>query len=87
MRTNKLYVIASKCIFGAYEIPFLECFIGKRGLRVDSAKVKAIVDWPVPRFQKDLHKWLGLANCLHKYNENYTATATPLSSLLKKDVD
>ena len=54
MRTYKLYASASKCIFGAEEIPFLGCFIGKRGLREDPAEVKAIVDWPVPKSQKDL---------------------------------
>ena len=51
----------------------------------DPAKVKAIVDWPVP--QKDLHKWIGLANFLHKYSANYAEMARPLSNLLKKDVD
>uniref|UniRef100_H3H492 Reverse transcriptase domain-containing protein n=1 Tax=Phytophthora ramorum TaxID=164328 RepID=H3H492_PHYRM len=87
MRTNKLYANASKCIFGAEEIPFLGCFIGKRGLRADPAKVKAIVDWPVPKNQKDLRKWLGLANYLHKYSENYADMARPLSNLLKKDAE
>ena len=48
--------------FGAEEIPFLGCFIGKRGLRAYPAKVKAIVDWLIPKNQKDLRKWLGLAN-------------------------
>ena len=51
------------------------------------AKVKAIVDWLVPRSQKDLRKWLGLANCLHKYSANYDELARPLSNLLRKDVD
>uniref|UniRef100_A0AAV1TUW6 Reverse transcriptase/retrotransposon-derived protein RNase H-like domain-containing protein n=1 Tax=Peronospora matthiolae TaxID=2874970 RepID=A0AAV1TUW6_9STRA len=87
MRTNKLYANASKCIFGAEEIPFLGCFIGKRGIRADPVKVKAIVDWPVPRNQKDLRKWLGLANYLHKYSHNYAEVARPLSNLLKKDVE
>jgi hypothetical protein len=87
MRTNKLYANASKCIFGAEEIPFLGCFVGKRGLRADPAKVKAIDDWPVPNNQKDLRKWLGLANYLHKYSENYTDMARPLSNLHKKDAD
>ena len=79
--------IVCKCIFGAEEIPFLECFIGKRGLRADPAKVRAIVDWPVPKNQKDLRKWLGLDDYLHKYSANYADMARPLSNLLKKDVD
>ena len=55
----------------AAEISFLECFITKRGLREDLA----IVDWPVPRYQKDLRKWLGLANHLNKYSANYAEMA------------
>ncbi|KAG3231266.1 hypothetical protein PI124_g23639 [Phytophthora idaei] len=85
MRTNKLYGNLDKCVFGAVEIPFLGCFIGKRGLRADPAKVKAIVEWPVPKNQEDLRKWLGLANYLHKYSANYAEMARPLSNLLKKD--
>ena len=69
MRTNKLYAHAFKCILGAEEMPFLGCFIGKRGLEADSAKNKAIVSWPIPKNKKDLRKWLDLANYLHKYSE------------------
>ena len=86
MRTHKLYANIDKCVCGEEEIPFLGCFIGKRGLRADPAKVKAIVDWPVPQNQKDLRKWLGLANYLPKYSHNYADVARSLSNLLKKDV-
>ncbi|CAI5739856.1 unnamed protein product [Peronospora farinosa] len=37
--------------------------------------------------EKDLRKWLGLANYLHKYSENYADMARPLSNLLEKDVE
>ncbi|GMF54749.1 unnamed protein product [Phytophthora fragariaefolia] len=62
MRTSKLYANIDKCIFGAEDIPFLGCFVEKRGLRADPAKVKVIVEWPVHRNQKDSRKWFGLAN-------------------------
>ena len=84
MRTNKLYPSASKCIFGAEYIPFLGCFIVKSGIRAYPAKVKAIVNWLIPKNQKDLRKWLGLANYLHKYSGNYADMARPLTDLLKK---
>ncbi|KAE8964678.1 hypothetical protein PR002_g28904 [Phytophthora rubi] len=82
---NRLYANINKCIFGAEEIPFLGCFLGKDGVRADPEKVCAIAQWPVPVSQKDLRKWLGLANYLHKYSANYAEMARPLTNLLKKD--
>ncbi|KAG2794122.1 hypothetical protein PC129_g1960 [Phytophthora cactorum] len=76
MRNNKLHANLDKCVFGAEEIPFLSCFIGKRGLRADPAKVNAIVEGPVPKNQKDLRKWLGLANYLQNYSANYDRQQT-----------
>ncbi|GMF21234.1 unnamed protein product [Phytophthora fragariaefolia] len=49
--------------------------------------IRSIVEWPVPRNQKDLRKWLVFANYLHKYSENYAETPRPLSNLLKKDAE
>ncbi|KAE8956230.1 hypothetical protein PR001_g31802, partial [Phytophthora rubi] len=65
--------------------PLLGCFLGKDGVRADPEKVCAIAQWPVPVLQKDLRKWLGLANYLHKYSANYAEMARPLTNLLKKD--
>ena len=75
MRTNKLNANASKCIFNAEEIHFLGYFFGKHGLRADPAKVQAIVDWPIPKNQKDSSKGLGLSNHSHKCSENYADMA------------
>ncbi|KAE9200493.1 hypothetical protein PF004_g18985 [Phytophthora fragariae] len=72
MRENRLYANINKCIFGAEEIPFLGCFLGKDGIRAELEK-------------KDLRKWLGLANYLHKYSANYAEIERPLTNLLKKD--
>ncbi|GMF21613.1 unnamed protein product [Phytophthora fragariaefolia] len=85
MRANHLYANINKVIFGAEEIPFLDCFLGKDGVRADPEKVCAIAQWPVSISQKDLRKWLGLANYLHKYSANYADMASPLTNLLKKD--
>ncbi|KAE8997641.1 hypothetical protein PR002_g18974 [Phytophthora rubi] len=85
MRENRLNANINKCIFGAEEIPFLGCFLGKDGVRADPEKVCAIAQWPEPVSQKDLRKWLGLANYLHKYSANYAEMTRPLTNLLKKD--
>uniref|UniRef100_H3H363 CCHC-type domain-containing protein n=1 Tax=Phytophthora ramorum TaxID=164328 RepID=H3H363_PHYRM len=79
-RTSGVYL-------GAEEIPFLGCFLGKDGVRADPEKICAIAQWPVPVSQKDLRKWLGLANYLHKYSANYAEMARPLTNLLKKKAE
>ncbi|KAF1318369.1 Pol protein, partial [Globisporangium splendens] len=87
LRDNSLYCNLKKCIFGASEIPILGCYVGKAGVRADPEKIEAIADWPIPKNVKDLRKWLGLANYLHKYSHNYAARVRPLTHLLKKDVE
>ncbi|KAF1331522.1 Pol protein, partial [Globisporangium splendens] len=87
LRDNSLYCNLKKCVFGASEIPILGCYVGKAGVRADPEKIKAIADWPIPKNVKDLRKWLGLANYLHKYSHNYAARVRPLTHLLKKDVE
>ncbi|POM78705.1 Pol protein [Phytophthora palmivora] len=87
MRANKLYTNIDKCVFAAEETKVLGCFVSRVGVRADPGKVEAIAAWPTPRSQKDLRKWLGLANYLHKYSAGYAELARPLSDLLKKDTD
>ena len=86
MRENHLYANLRKCVFSAVEIPCLGCFVGKEGVRADPEKVKAVADWPQPRSVADLRKWLGLANYLHRFSQNYAELAQPLTNLLRKDV-
>jgi len=87
LRENSLYCNLKKCVFGAAEIPILGCFVSADGVRADPEKIKSISEWPVPRNVKDLRKWLGLANYLHKYSHDYAAKVRPLTHLLKKDVE
>ncbi|POM69483.1 Reverse transcriptase [Phytophthora palmivora] len=80
---------AMERVFAADEIKVIDfdCFVSRVDVRADPGKVKTIAAWPTPRSQKDLRKWLGLANYLHKYSAGYAELARPLSDLLKKDAD
>lgn len=87
MREHKLYGNLKKCIFAAPEIPVLGCYVGVNGVRADPEKIRAVADWPVPKDVKDLRKWLGLSQYLHKYTEDYAKLAKPLTDLLRKDAE
>lgn len=83
MREHKLYANLKKCIIGASEIPVLGCFVGRRGVRPDPEKIRAVSEWPAPSSVEQLRKFLGLANYLHRYVKNYAEIVLPLTSLLK----
>ncbi|KAE8880493.1 hypothetical protein PF003_g35451 [Phytophthora fragariae] len=86
MRENKLYANLKKCVFCAPEIPGLGCYVSKSGVCADPEKILSICSWPTPKNQTELRQWLGLANYLHKYTNDYAGLIQPMSSLLKKDV-
>ncbi|GMF45674.1 unnamed protein product [Phytophthora fragariaefolia] len=83
---NKLYANLKKCIFCAPEIQVLGCYVSRNGVRADPEKISSIYSWPTPKNQMELRQWLGLANYLHKYTNDYAGLFQPMSSLLKKDV-
>jgi hypothetical protein len=49
LRENKLYGKFSKCSFLQREIHYLGHIISGEGISMDLEKVKAIMEWPVPK--------------------------------------
>ena len=44
------------------EVGFLGVIIGLEGIKIKEEKVKGILDWPTPKYVKNIQKFLGLAN-------------------------
>jgi hypothetical protein len=51
---------------------------------MDDHKVKAILDWELPRSVLALRTFLGLASYYHKFINFFAKIAAPLTNLLKK---
>ena len=60
--------------------------VSQKGIGMDPAKVSAILDWPVPRSVKDVQSFLGFANFYRKFIHNYSALASPLTSLTRESI-
>uniref|UniRef100_A0A3Q7EZB1 Reverse transcriptase domain-containing protein n=1 Tax=Solanum lycopersicum TaxID=4081 RepID=A0A3Q7EZB1_SOLLC len=85
LRENQLYVKREKCEFAQPKVHFLGHIISQGELRMDEAKKKAIQEWEAPMKVAELRSFLGLANYYRRFISGYSAKATPLTELLKKN--
>jgi hypothetical protein len=78
---NGLFVKAEKCVFHAQSVPFLGYIVSAEGVRMDSDKVQAVVNWPTPDSRKALQRFLGFANFYRRFIRNFSQLAAPLTAL------
>ncbi|XP_068657870.1 uncharacterized protein [Aristolochia californica] len=74
----------SKCSFGDPEVAYLGHVILASGIKVNSTKIQAIIDWPSPQSVTALMGFLGFSGYYRKFILDYGQIAAPLTSLLKK---
>ncbi|XP_038154197.1 uncharacterized protein LOC119791901 [Cyprinodon tularosa] len=76
----------SKCQLLKEEVLFLGHVVSGEGIRPNSALVKDVQDWPYPTGRQELQAFLGLCNYYRKFVPSFAELASPLTYLLKKEV-
>jgi len=85
LEENDLYVKPEKCKWKVREVEFLGVVIGPEGIKMEKGKVKGVLEWPTPKYVKDMQKFLGLANYYCRFIKGFASIARPLHNLVKKD--
>ena len=86
LREKKLYAKLRKCDFWLKEVSFLSHIMSAKGIRVDPAKIEAMVNWKPPRSVTEVKSFLGLAGYYRRFVEGFSVIASPLTKLLRKEV-
>jgi len=58
--------------------------LGPEGIKMEEAKIKAVLDWPVSKSVKDIQKFLGLANYYRRFIKGFAKIVKPLYELTRK---
>jgi hypothetical protein len=74
-----------KCIFHAKEIEFLGYILTQNEIKIDPAKVKAVLNWLILKTITEIQEFIGFANFYRRFIKGYLGIATPLTNFTKKD--
>ncbi|XP_031393257.1 uncharacterized protein LOC116204989 [Punica granatum] len=85
LKEYKLRLNPAKCTFGARSGKLLGFVVSKRGIEVDSDKVKAIKELPPPSTIREVRGFLGRLNYIARFIANLTDKCQPLFRLLRKN--
>lgn len=82
-----LKIQPDKCEFFRKEVMYLGHLITSHGVKPDPKKITAVENYPIPKTQKDIKAFLGLAGYYRRFIENFSRISQPLTKLLKKNVN
>ena len=84
MREKQLFAKLRKCDFWLKEVSFLGHIVFVEGIRVDPAKIEAIVSWKLPRNVTEVRCFLGLVGYYLRFVKGFSVLASSLTKLLRK---
>ena len=78
---NGLFLNVDKTTFAQSKLEFLGHIIGVDGIDVQSSKIAAIREYPMPITRKDLRRFIGMVNYYHAFVPKLAEITSPLSGI------
>ena len=77
----------SKCSLCQRSVDFLGHVVSADGIAMQDAKISAIIDWPPCKNVGEVRAFMGLTGYYRRFVQNFSVIASPLYSLMKKNVE
>ena len=84
IKEYKLRLNPQKCTFGVTTGKLLGFLVSDRGIEVDPSKIKAILEMPPPKSEKEIRGFLGRLQ-YKRFITKLTSTYKPIFKLLRKN--
>lgn len=85
LREAGFTVNPEKALFAKKQISFLGHLINQDGISIDPSRTKNIREFPTPKNQKAIARFIGMVGYFHKFIPRYAEIAAPLNDLRKKN--
>ena len=84
LEEHNLYVKPEKYKWKVQKVGFLRVVIGPDGIKMEKEKVRSVLEWPTPRYVKDIQKFLELTNYYRRFIKDFAEIARPMYRLVQK---
>ena len=85
LKEHKLYLKPEKCKFERTRIEYLGLIISEGQIKMDSVKVKGVMDWPEPTNRYGVQSFLSFVNFYQRFIQDFSHHMQPFFNLTKKD--
>ena len=85
IRQFKLRLNPKKCTFGVISGKLLGHIFNGRGIEVDLEKIRAILDMPTPKIEREIKGFLSILQYINRFIARLTDICEPIFCLLRKN--
>ncbi|SRR6266542_637153 len=86
LRQAGLKLKLEKCEFAKKQLKYLRFIVEEFGIKLDSEKVRAIIDQPAPINQIQIRLFLGMIRFFKNHIQRFSTIAGPMTNLLVKEI-
>jgi hypothetical protein len=79
-----LYAKFDKCDFYQKKIQYLGHVISEEGIAVNPEKIRAIMEWSIPKDVANIWSFMGITRYYHTFIKGLSNIAYPITSSLQK---